>query len=175
MTGKPRTGSVTSRSGKVTARRVITGIEIEGAASDEILKAALEVMDRLHSGGVSGAQGVEVSEDIVTGFRYLNPQAPDRESFVAELKALRDVLAELQKQPEAAAEVEVAARSLDDAIAEAQKKEPLRKLVVNRLRDTVEFITDAGKALEAADKAGPLIVKAIPTAVVLFQLAQKLF
>jgi hypothetical protein len=83
MTDKPRTGSVISRSGKVTARRIITGVEIEGAASDAVLKAALEVMDRLHTGGVSGAQGVEVSEDIVTGFRHLNPQAPDRESFVA--------------------------------------------------------------------------------------------
>jgi hypothetical protein len=175
MTDKPRTGSVTSRSGKVSARRIITGVEIQGAASDAVLKAALEVMDRLHTGGVSGAQGVEVSEDVVTGFRYLNPQAPDRETFVAELKALRDVLAELQKQPEAAADAQVAARSLDDAIAEAEKKEPLGKLVIRRLRDTVEFITDAGKALEAADKAGPLILKAIPTAVVLFQLAQKLF
>jgi hypothetical protein len=145
MSDKPGTGSVISRSGKVTARRIITGAEIEGAASDEVLKAALEVMDHLHTGGVSGAEGVEVSEDIVTGFRHLNPQAPDRESFVAELKALRDVLAELQKQPEAAADAEAAAKSLDDAIAEAQKKEPLRKLVVNRLRDTLEFITDAGK------------------------------
>jgi hypothetical protein len=43
------------------------------------------------------------------------------------------------------------------------------------MRDTVEFITDAGKALEAADKAGPLLAKAIPTAVALFQVAQTLF
>jgi hypothetical protein len=175
MTHKPRTGSVTAQSGKVSARRIITGVEIEGAASDQVLKAALETMDRLSTGAVSGAQGVEASEDIVTGFRYLNPQAPDREAFVAELKALREVLAELQKQPEAAAEAGAAAQSLDDAIAEAQKQEPLGKLVVNRLRDTLEFITDAAKALEAADKAGPLLAKAVPTALALFQLAQTLF
>jgi hypothetical protein len=175
MSDKPRTGSVTSKSGKVSARRIITGVEIDGAASDAVLKSAIDLMDRLHSGGVSGATGVEVSEDIVTGFRYLNPQAPDRESFVAELKALREALAHVQEQPEAAADAEAAARSLDDAIGEAQKKEPLGKLVVRRLRDTLEFVTDAGKALEAADKAGPLILKAIPTAAALYQIAQTLF
>ncbi len=175
MTDNPRTGSVRSKSGKVSARRIITGVDIEGAATDEVLKAALEMMDRLSTGGVSAAEGVEVGEDIVTGFRYLNPQAPDREAFVAELKALRETLAELQKQPEAAADAEAAATSLDDAIGEAQKKEPLGKLIVRRLRDTVEFITDAGKALEAADKAGPIILKAIPTAAALYQIAQNLF
>jgi hypothetical protein len=166
---------VSAGSGKVSARRIITGVEIEGAAGDDVLKAALELLGDLSSGDVSGAQGVEASEDIVTGFRYLNPQAPDREAFVAELQVLRSLLDDLQKQPEAAAEAEAAARSLDDAMAEAQKKEALGKLVVKRLRDSVEFITDAGKALEAADKAGPLIAKAIPTAVALYQVAKTLF
>ncbi len=175
MTPQPRSGSVTSKSGKVTARRIITGVEIEGAASDEVLKAALEMMDRLSSGGVSGAGGVEAGEDIVTGFRYLNPQAPSREAFVAELKALQASVAELRRQPEAAADAEMAGRSLDDAIVEAEKKERLGQLVVRRLRDTVEFITNAGKALEAADKAGPLLLKAVPTAVALFHIAQTLF
>ncbi len=173
MTDKPRTGSVTAKN--IRARRIIAGIEIEGAASDEVLKAALETMDRLSTGDVRAAETMDVSEDIVTGFRYLNPQSPDREAFVAELQALREVLADLQSEPEAASEVEAAAQSLDTAIAEAGKKEPLGKLVVNRLRDTLEFITDASKALEAADKAGSLILKALPTAAVLYQIAQTLF
>jgi hypothetical protein len=101
--------------------------------------------DKLGTGNVISRSGKVTARRIITGFRHLNPQAPDREGFVAELKALRDVLAELQKQPEAAADAQAAASSLDDAIAEAQKKEPLRKLGVNRLRNTVEFITDAGK------------------------------
>ncbi len=159
----------------IRARRIIAGIEIEGAASDEVLKAALEAMDRLSTGDVRAAETMDVSEDIVTGFRYLNPQSPDREAFVAELQALREVLADLQSEPEAASEVEAAAQSLDTAIAEAGKKEPLGKLVVNRLRDTLEFITDASKALEAADKAGSLILKVLPTAAALYQIAQTLF
>ncbi len=132
-------------------------------------------MDRLSTGDVRAAETMDVSEDIVTGFRYLNPQSPDREAFVAELQALREVLADLRKQPEAASEIEAAAQSLDTAIAEAGKKEPLGKLVVNRLRDTLEFITDASKALEAADKAGSLILKVLPTAAALYQIAQTLF
>ena len=173
MADKPRTGSVTGKN--IRARRIITGVEVEGAASDEVLKAALETMDRLSTGDVSATESLEVSEDIVVGFRYLNPQAPERESFVAELGALREMLAELGKQPEAASEIGAAARSLDDAIDEAGKKEPLGRLVVNRLRDTLEFITDAGKALETADKAGALILKALPTAAALYQIAQTLF
>jgi len=122
---------------------------------------------------------MEVRGDIVTGvsvrLHYLNPQAPDRESFVAELQSLRATLAELQKQPQAPAEVEAAAKSLDEAIGEAQKKEPLGKLVVRRLHDAVEFIADAGKLLETADRLAPLVGKAISTAVVLYQVAQALF
>jgi hypothetical protein len=173
MPQQARTGSVTARN--ISARRIIVGVEIEGAASDEVLKAALEAMDRLHTGDVSADESLQASEDIVTGFRHLNPQAPERQDFVAELKALRQVLADLQAQPEAAVEAEAAAKSLDDAIAEAQKKQPLGKLVVKRLRDTLEFVTDAAKALEAADRAGPLIAKAIPSAVALYQIAQALF
>ncbi len=173
MTDKPRTGSVTAKN--IRARRIIAGVEIEGAASDEVLKAALEAMDRLSTGDVAASESLEVSEDIVTGFRYLNPQSPDRQAFVAELQALREVLADLQKQPEAASEIEAAAQSLDTAIEEAGKKEPLGKLVVKRLHDTLEFITDASKALEAADKAGSLILKALPAAAALYQIAQTLF
>ncbi len=173
MTDKPRTGSVTAKN--IRARRIIAGVEIEGAASDEVLKAALEAMDRLSTGDVRAAETMDVSEGIVTGFRYLNPQSPDREAFVAELQALREVLADLQKQPEAASEIEAAAQSLDTAIEEAGKKEPLGKLVVKRLHDTLEFITDASKALEAADKAGSLILKALPAAAALYQIAQTLF
>lgn len=116
----------------MSARGIVIGVEIEGAASDEVLTAALEAMDCLSTGDVSGAQGVEASDDIVTGFRYLDPQTPDREAFVADLKALREVLDELKKQPGATAEIEAVAKSLDDAITEAQKKEPLGKLVFKR-------------------------------------------
>lgn len=173
MTDKPRTGSVTAKN--MQARRIIAGVEIEGAASDEVLKAALGAMDRLSTGDVRATETMDVREDIVTGFRYLNPQSPDREDFVAELQALREMLAELQEGPEAASELEAAAQSLDTAIDEAGKKEPLGKLVVNRLRDTLEFITDASKALEAADKAGSLVLKVLPTAAALYQIAQTLF
>lgn len=175
MTNKGRTGSVTSKKGKVTARRIVTGIDIEGAASDEVLQTALEAMDHLQTGGVSGAEGVEVSEEIVTGFRYLNPQAPDREQFMAELRQLRAELAALSQEagvPPAAAD---AVESLDEVIAEAKQEEPRARRIINRLRETVEFISDVGKALDAAHKAGPLILEAIPVAMGLYQVAQALF
>jgi hypothetical protein len=172
MADKPRTGSV--RAKNIKARNVVVGVDIEGAASDEVLKAALEAMGR-PTGDVTATETLEVSQDIVVGFRYLNPQAPDREDFVAELGALREMLADLAKGPGAPPEARAAAASLDDAIDEAKKKEPLGKLVVNRLRDTLEFITDASKALQAADKAGPLVLKALPAAAALYQIAQTLF
>ena len=175
MVQRKKTGSVISTGGKVTTRRIITGIDIEGPVDDEVLKIALEVMDRLATGDVSGTEGVEVSEDIVTGLRYLDPQAPEQEAFLAEMKALRETLAELQKEPEVSAEVEAAGKSLDEAITEAEKEKPLRKMVLNRLRDTVEFMADAGKLLETAPKAGPLVAQAITTAAMLYQVAGTLF
>ncbi|MBI1876891.1 MAG: hypothetical protein HYR94_01410 [Chloroflexi bacterium] len=175
MTDQPKTGSVTSAAGKVVVTgKIVTGIDIEGATSDAVLKAALETMQRLQTGGVSGYQGVEAQE-IVTGLRYLNPQAPDRESFLAELKALRQDLAKLAAESGSPAEAQAAVESLDQAAAEAQKEQPLAKKIVNRLRETVEFITDAGKTLEAAGKAGPLILQALTIATGLYQAAQAIF
>ncbi len=69
--------------------------------------------------------------------------------------------------------VNVVAKSLDDAIAETGSPQPVAKLVVSRLRDTLEFLTDAGKALDSADKAGALIAKAAPVALALYQVAEK--
>lgn len=175
MADKPKTGSVIAKKGKVTARNIIVGMDIQGAAGDEVLKTALETMQHLRTGHVRGAEGVEASGDIVVGFRHLNPEAPDPESFVAELRALRQALAGLQREPEAAANIEAASEAVDDTIAEAGKAAPLPKKVVNRLRDAVEFITDAGKALDAAGKAGPLVVQAIGTATTLYRMAQALF
>ena len=175
MTEQSQTGSVTSTSGKVTVRgKIVTGIDIEGAVGDEVLKAALETMQRLHTGSVSGAEGVEAGE-IITGLRYFNPETPDRESFVAELKALRAELTGLVADPETPEAAKAAVESLDDTIAEAEKEKPLAKRVVNRLRETIEFIGDAGKMLDSASKAGLLIAKAIGTATVLYQAAQVLF
>lgn len=79
------------------------------------------------------------------------------------------------RAPPAAANIEAASEAVDDTIAEAGKAAPLPKKVVNRLRDAVEFITDAGKALDAAGKAGPLVVQAIGTATTLYRMAQALF
>lgn len=136
MSNQPKTGDVSSESGKVSARNIITGIDIQGAADDEVLKSALEAMQYLQTGSVKGAKGVEAQEDIVTGFRYLNPEAPTRESFIAELKALREDLATLAAAPDAPAEVAAAVESLDETVIEAQKEKPLTKRIINRLRET---------------------------------------
>lgn len=177
-----QTGTVKAAGDMSVGGDIVAGILLEGASNDEVIRAALETVSRINigsTGDVTSGGRMEVRGDIVTGvsvrLHYLNPQAPDRESFVAELQSLRATLAELQKQPQAPAEVEAAAKSLDEAIGEAQKKEPLGKLVVRRLHDAVEFIADAGKLLETADRLAPLVGKAISTAVVLYQVAQALF
>ncbi|MCK6624797.1 MAG: hypothetical protein L6R45_06435 [Anaerolineae bacterium] len=175
MTQESQTGGVTSAAGKVVATgKIVTGVDIEGAAGDAVLKTALEAMQRWRTGGVSGYQGVEAQE-IITGFRYLNPQAPDRDSFLAELQALRQELAGLAAQADSPAEAQAALEALDEAAAESQKAQPLPKKIINRLREAIEFITDAGKALEAAGKAGPLILQALTIATGLYQAAQTLF
>ena len=177
MTDQPRTGGVVSKSGKVKARSIIVGLDILGAVDDDVVKSALETMQHLQPGVVSGEKGVEASEDIVVGIRmrYLNPDAPTTEDLIAEMKALREDLSTAQSQAQDNPDVQAAAESLDSALAEAEKPQPLGKLIKKRLSDTVEFITDAGKALEAADKAAPLIAKAVGTAAVLYQAAQLLF
>ncbi len=175
MSDQPQTGSVFSQSGKVTARNIITGIDLQGDVADSVVKAAVETMRSLATGSVSGAQGVEASGDIVTGLRYLKPEAATREDFVKELEALRQELAPLAAAPETPREIEAAVESIDLALAETQKPEPLKKRIVNGLRDTVEFITDAGKVLDAADKAGPLLAKAIGIATMLYRAAPLLF
>jgi uncharacterized protein HemX len=132
-------------------------------------------MNHLRTGSVSGTEGVEVSGEIVTGFRYYNPQAPDRQAFLAELQQLRQELAALSQEAGVPAETGEAVKSLDEAITETQQPQPAARRIINRLRETIEFISDAGKALDAASKAGPLILKAIPIAMGLYQAAQALF
>ena len=177
MAQKARTGKV-NVNGK--ARDIVTGLKIHGLTDDAVVQDALKMMQRFDTGDVTVERRGEASGDIVTGIRVdlhvlVDLQAGGHEAFLAELKALRETLAELQKQPAAAAQAEAAAKSLDDAIGEAQKKEPLGKLVVERLHDTLEFVTDAWKVLEAADKVGPLIAKALLTAAALYQAARTLF
>jgi hypothetical protein len=94
---------------------------------------------------------------------------------VAEIKTLAQELAALAGQPDSPPELHGAAEALAEAAAEAEKEKPLAKRIANRLKETVEFIGDAGKALEAAGKAGPLIVQALGTATVLYQVASTLF
>ncbi len=175
MTQDPQTGSVTSAAGKVVVTgKIVTGVDIEGAASDAVLKAALETMQHWRTGGVSGYQGVEAGE-VVTGLRYFNPQTPDKASFLAELQALRQELANLAAQPGSPAETQAAVEALDVAAAESQKEQPLPKKIINNLQLAVGYITDAGKIWEAAAKAGPYLLQALTVATTLYQAAQKLF
>ena len=174
MTDQPQTGRVSAK-GNIKARNIVVGIDLQGAVGDEVIKAALGVMQRLRTGDVHAGGDIELIGEIITGLRYLNPQAPDRDSFMAELRALRDELAGLAGEADAPDEVSNAIESLDETLAETQKEKPLAKRVINRLRESLEFISNAGKALDAASKTGPLIVKAIGTATVLYRAAQVLF
>jgi hypothetical protein len=165
-------GDVRARNIKVRGK-IVTGVDIEGAASDAVLKAALKTAQQLQ-GSVVAEESLEAGE-IITGLRYLNPKSPDLESFKKELQALQEQLADLATQADMPAEVGAAAESVGKVMAETQKEQPMARRVLNRLRESLEFMTDAGKALEAAGKAGPLIAQAIGTATVLYQAAQILF
>jgi hypothetical protein len=178
MDDQPKTGGVTSKSGKViVGGKVVTGVELQGPVSDETLQAAIKALQQLQSGGISGDKGVEIKGNFISGlsFHYFDPEQPTPEAFLAELKLLRQQVAELAAGPETLTEAQAAVDSLDETIAEAEKEKPLARRVVSRLQETVGFITDAGKALEAAGKAGPLIAQALGTATVLYQAAQTLF
>jgi hypothetical protein len=165
-------GDVKAKNIKVTGK-IVTGVDIEGAASDTVLKAALKTAQQLQ-GSVIAKETLEAGE-IITGLHYFNPDQPDRESFAKDLKALRQQLADLTAEPETPAGVGRAVRALDGAIEETEEKEPLASSIRNRLQEALEFITNAGKALDAANKAAPLIAQAIGTATILYQAAQILF
>ena len=175
MTDQPKTGSVTSKSGKITVRgKIVTGIDLDGAVDDETLKLALESLQRLNTGKVSGDQGVE-AEEIVTGLRYLNPQAPTRQAFAEEVKTLQQDLQTLAAGPAASVEIEAAVETLAGVQAEVQKEKPLPRRIVYRLRETIALLADAGQVLDAASNATPLLIKATATATLLYQAAQTLF
>jgi hypothetical protein len=174
MSEQGKTGSVSAK-GNIKAGNIITGIDLQGDASDAVVKAALETMQKLRAGDVRAGGNIELSGDIVAGLRFLNPQAPDRDSFLAELKALRAELAGLAAEPDTPAEVSGAAETLAETMAEAEKEQPLARKISGGLRTAVELLTDAGKVWDATSKAGPLLLKAIGTATVLYQAAQVLF
>ena len=165
-------GSGQIRAKTIKARDIIAGVKLEGALSDETIRAALETLDHLNSGDVIAKETLEVSGEIITGFRYLNPHAPDKTQFLAELADLRRDLAAITQLEESPPEAADALESLEEAIDEAQSEKPRSRRIVSRLRETVGFISDAGKALDAAGKAGPLILKAIPVATGLYHIAQ---
>lgn len=175
MSKKSRTGSITSASGKISARKINTGIMIEGVADDKVLNAALKTMNQLNTGNIEGVLGVEVSDEINVGFHYLNIKNPDRKSFIDELESLREILTSAQEEPNTSIETNPAIESLDETIIEAKKEKPLGKRVINRLRETLEFITEAGETLDIATQAGSVIAKAIPLTIALYKIAQKLF
>jgi hypothetical protein len=170
MTNQPKTGKVKAES--IKARSVVTGIDVSGA-DDATIQTALELMKTLQTGDVIAEGGIELSGDLVTGL-----SAPkDRQEFMVQARALRQQLVTLAAEPgipERAA-LEGAVASIEEVVIETGKTEPLRRRVINRLRETIEFIGDAGKTIDAAHKAGPLILQAVGTATVLYQAAQVLF
>ena len=173
MAQRKKTGDVISEEGDINTGDIVTGLKATGDLSDSVLHDALQVVEHLNTGTVQAKGDIEAVR-IITGV-VVERKITDVDELLAEMKALRETLAELQKEPEVSSEVEAAVKSLDDAITEAEKEKPLGRMVLNRLRDTVEFMADAGKLLETAPKAGPLVAQAINTAVMLYQLAGTLF
>ncbi len=166
-------GDVKAKGNIEVTGKIVTGVDIEGAVGDEVLKAALDTIEKL-KGSVEAGKDLKAGE-IITGLRYFNPDQPDRESFVKDLKTLRQQLADLTADPNTPATVGRAVKTLDEAVAETEEEEPLASRIRNRLQETLEFMSKAGKALDVAGKAGPLIAQAIGTATVLYQAAQVLF
>ena len=168
MTTPGKTGSVFGKS--IKARNIITGVQIEGG-SDATLKAALELMKTLHTGDVIAEEGIEVSGDIITGLSA--PQT--RPEFVTQVQALHQQLLSLAEEPDAPEGIAEAAEEVAVVATKAQAEKPLAASIIGKLRTAIELLTDAGKVWEATSKAGPLLLKAIGTATVLYQAAGMLF
>jgi len=64
---------------------------------------------------VIAKETLEVGE-IIVGLRYFSPDQPGRESFVKDLKALRQQLVDLTVDPETPATVGGAVKALDEAV-----------------------------------------------------------
>lgn len=177
MTDQPTTpggtGSVSSRAGKVTARNIITGIDLSGVESDAVVVKALESMEKLRTGSVWGEKGVEASGDIVTGFRILNPEQPTQAAFIQELESLRDELAKLGQ--DVPAEATKALKSVEETLGEAQADEPRGPRIRLYLQEAIEFIGKAADTLSKAHAAAPLIYKAGAVLAGLLAVASKLF
>jgi len=171
-----KTGGVYAEGNIEVENDIVVGLKIQGAADDETVKIALDAMERIQPGSVRAGKDIK-AKSIITGvsLQYFDPDQPDRDSFLAELQALRQQLSELAGSSDVPAEVGEAVSSIDEVVTETQKDKPVTKRIVNRLRETVEFIGDASKVLDAASKAGPLIAQAIGTATILYQAAQVLF
>ncbi len=175
MTERPKTGGVRA-GGKIKADHIITGVDIEGAIDDETLQAALQVMQKLSTGEVT-ATGDITAKNIVTGLRYLNPDSPTPADFVAEVKALREQLDQAIAAEEITSDTEAkyARRALDEAAEMAQEEEPLKDILIGRIKEFLNIATKASETFITLDKAAPIIAKTIPTALLLIQMAQKLF
>ena len=96
---------------------------------------------------------------------------------MAELKALRDELDQAIAASEIPSETKAkyARRALDEAAEMAGEKEPLKDILIGRIKEFLSIATQASKAFEAIDKVAPLIAKTVPTALALIQLAGRLF
>jgi hypothetical protein len=175
MVDEFRTGSV--RAGNIVGK-VNVGVTISADDAD-VVNAALAQIKRLQTGSV--IVGGTISGDVNTGIkisaglRHVDPENPTIEALVAELRQLREELAGAEFEDGPPREVEEAVKSLDVAAEEAGKEQPLARVVVARVKEAVEFLTDAGKAVEQLGKAGAVVANALPTALALYEAATRLF
>ncbi len=169
------------QAGSVKARQIKGNVYTGLIASDPaVVSQALSTMSGFQGGAVEVSGTIE--GDVYTGLtvRVSDPEAAQVE-FLAELRALNERLAMVRADEAAPAEVKAAADAVDAAATEAEKPEPLAKVIGNRLREAVELLTDTQKAMDAAgtvlDSAGKVaqqVAQALPQAIALYEVARVL-
>jgi hypothetical protein len=162
---KMRTGSVTSRRGRIKAARINTGLIIDGAADDETVRAAIEALKRISTGDVSAARGIESAGEINVGVSYKSAADSGPDEIAAQLVALRQALGDASGAG-APAEVGQAAAMTDQIIDSMRKRRPnsLRRPKAKRVRELVDVLARAGMLVETASGCATAVATALQLA-----------
>lgn len=160
-----RTGSVTSRRGRIKAARINTGLIIDGAADSETVRVAIEALKRISTGEVSAGRSIESAGEINVGVSYRSAADSGLDEIATQLVALRRALSDASGVG-APAEIDQAAVMTDQIIDSMRKRgrKSLRRPKADRVRDLVDVLARAGMLVETASGCATAIATALQIA-----------
>ena len=160
-----RTGSVTSRRGRIKAARINTGLIVDGAADGETVRAAIQALKRISTGEVSAGRGIESAGEINVGISYRSAGDSGPDEIAAQLVALRQALSDASRAG-APAEIGQAAAMTDQIIDSMRKRgrKSLRRPKTDRVRELVDVLARAGMLVETASGCATAVATALQLA-----------